>query len=86
VAVSTHERPAAPALLCGDCWAITAEDRWDGLAYADDGSLTEAFDDPSILRCPVCSYLHLDTDDDPGVWGGSQLELARIRTLERSAA
>ena len=77
---------AATALLCGACWSITPEDRWDGLAYADDDSLTEAFDDPPILRCPSCSYLHRDTDDDPGVWGGSQFELTRIRTHERSAA
>lgn len=72
--------------LCGDCWAITPDQEWPGLAYAEDGSLTEAFDDPPLLQCPACNYLHRDDDADPGVWAGSVFELAAIRRRERDDA
>ena len=69
--------------LCGACWRISHPNGW--WAYELLEGVPEDTDDdpPPYYRCHSCGYDHRDTDDDPGVWQGTEEELERIRLDEQ---
>ncbi len=48
---------------CGACGNVSPANRWPGR--------------DATLTCPVCKFVHTDTDDDPGVEDGTFEELRR---------
>lgn len=67
--------------LCGACGAVTRDADWTGWNRDDDDALVPAAgnEEPGYLRCPACQYDHRDDDSDPGVWGGSLVEMEKER-------
>lgn len=80
-------RTGAPTyILCFNCGVITPEKDWSYLKYIDseDGNdlvlvPSEEGDYDPIMKCPNCQWLHQDTDDNPGIMEGTEIEMRRER-------
>lgn len=74
------EIQTSSSCLCGECGVITAKSAWSFLAWSANDELLPVPDgrEPDVMRCPACSYDHLD-DESGCVWTGTQLEMEEER-------
>lgn len=94
----SHGRPEVQSALCFACGVVSLESEWQMFVSDQDADEFVPFtlsvedaeargldtSDP-MMRCPVCGWLHVDDDGNPGMFFGSPSECRDERAVHAAS-